>query len=175
MQHTLFNESTKSLNALMLTWFALAASLLLYLFICYMLLVTEAFTPPFSMEFLQKDLFSGMTFHAALYLVAAIVFIGGDVHSKSSYKKLLVEAMNQKFKTQEDEFNFFRTHYASIMFIHLGVFNVIAILGVIVFFLTFDLTTLINFLMITLLGFVLMFPHKAKLTFPVEKACPVKK
>ena len=175
MQHTLLNESTKSLNALMLTWFALAASLLLYLFICYMLFVTNAFIPPFTVETLQKNLFSGMTLHSALYILAAIIFIGGDVHSKSSYKKFLLVAMNQKFQMQDDKFNFFRTNYASIMLMHMGIFNIIAILGVIIFFLTFDLTTLMNLIIITLLGFVLMFPHKAKLTFPVEKALSTKK
>jgi len=175
MQNTLSNESKKSLNALMITWFTLTASLMFYLFICYIFFVTEAFTPPFTVEILQTNLFNGMSMHAALYLVAAIIFIGGDVHSKSSYKKLLLEAMNQKFKTHEDEFNFFRTNYASIMLIHIGVFNVIAILGVIVFFLTFDLTTLMNLIIISLLGCVLMFPTKAKLTFPVEKACSIKK
>lgn len=175
MQYTLSDKSQKSLNALMRKWFALTASVLFYLCICYIVFVTEAFTPPFTIEILQKNLFSGMTLHAALYLIAAIVFIGGDVYSKYSYKKLLAEAMNQKFKTSENEFNFFRTNYATIMFVHIGIFNVIALLGVIVFFLTFDLTTLINLLIISLLGCILMFPHKTKLTFPVEKAYPMKK
>jgi hypothetical protein len=175
MQNTLSDESKKSLNALMMRWFIIAASLVLYLFICYILLLTEAYTPPYSVELLQANLFSGMTIHAALYLLAAIIFVGTDVHAKASYKKLLLAASEQTFKTKDDEFNFFKTHYSSIMLIHIAIFKLIAILGVIVFLLTFDFTTLMNLVIVSLLGFVLMIPNQAKLTFPVEKACPLKK
>jgi hypothetical protein len=175
MQNTLSDESKKSLNALMVRWFIIAASLVLYLFMGYILFATKAYTPPYSVELLQANLFSGMTIHAALYLVAAIIFVGTDVHSKASYKKLLLAASEQTFKTKDDEFNFFKTHYASIMFLHIAIFNSIAILGVITFLFTMDFTTLMNLVIVSLLGFVLMIPNQARLTFPVEKVCPLKK
>lgn len=175
MQNTLSDESKKSLNTLMKIWFAIAASLLLYLVVCYILFITETYHPPFSLEVLQTNLLSGLTLHAGLYLIAAIIFIGADTHSKYSYRKLLQAAANQKFKTKNDEFNFFRTKYASIMFTHIAIFNLIAILGVIVFLMTFDFTTLMNMIIIALLGFVLLIPSKAKFEFPDIKACPIKK
>lgn len=175
MHQTLSDESKKSFNTLMITWFAIAASLLLYLVLCYALFITEAFKPFYTLEALQANLFSGMTLHSALYLVAAMIFIGSDAHAKYAYKKLLQEASSQNFKTKDDEFNFFRTKYASIMFVHTAIFNLIAILGVIVFLMTFDFTTLMNLIIIALLGFVLMLPSRAKLTFPAQKACPLKK
>lgn len=175
MQPTLSDESKKSLNTMMITWFAIAVSLLLYLFICYMLFVTQTINPPYTLETLQTNLFGGMTIHSALYLVAAIIFIGTDAHAKHAYKKLLLEAGNQKFKTKEDEFNFFRTKYASIMIVHIALFNLIAIFGVIVFLMTFDFTTLMNLIIIALLGFVLMLPSRSKLGFPEPNACPLKK
>ena len=175
MQNTLSDESQKSLNALMVRWFIIAASLVVYLFIGYMLVVTQTYTSPYTVEILQTTLFSGMSIHAALYLFAAIIFVGGDVHAKSSYKKLLQAASEQKFKNKDDEFNFYRTRYASIMFVHIAIFNVIAILGVIVFLVTLDFATLMNLIIVSLLGFVLMFPHKTKFEFQTEKSCPLKK
>jgi hypothetical protein len=61
------------------------------------------------------------------------------------------------------------------MFTHIAIFNLIAILGVIVFLMTFDFTTLMNMIIIALLGFVLLIPSKAKFEFPDIKACPIKK
>jgi len=55
MQNTLSDESQKSLNALMVRWFIIAASLVVYLFIGYMLVVTQTYTSPYTVEILQTS------------------------------------------------------------------------------------------------------------------------
>ena len=163
------------LTPLMIKWFAMIASLFLYLFICYMFQVTGTLKPLYTAEILQKNLFNGMTIHAAIYLASAIIFIVGDLLFKASYKRLVIETVNKKFKNKEEELTFFTPKYTSLMFRHIAIFNTISIIGVVVFFMTLDFATLVNLIIVALLGMTLVMPNKVKFEFQLDTTNQAKK
>lgn len=165
MQNTLSPESQKSLTNLMIIWFTMVGALFVYLFVCYLVLIQEKFKAPYTLDILQTNLFMSIEANTAIYIAAALIFIVGDFNFKTSYRKLIFDVARQTFENKDEEFKYFRTKYTTMMFIHLAIFDAIAILGVIIFFLTLDFTTLVNLVIISLFGFVVVMPSKSKFQY----------
>ncbi len=165
MLNELSNESKKSLNIMMIIWTTLLGSLFIYLLIAYMLLTELEYKAIYTLDILQTNVFMGINLYASIYIVSAILFLIGYYHFKKSYKKIVIDTNNKEFDNIDEEFKYFREKYLTNMFIELAIFDAIAILGIVVFLMTFDFNTLINLIIITTLGFILIMPSKNKFRY----------
>lgn len=161
----LSEASRKSLTTLMFIWLAMIGALFIYGIVCYMLLAQGTMKAMYSPEILRTTSFVGINVLFWLYIVAALVLAGGFLHFKSAYAKAVAKVTEQTFENADDEFNAFKTQYTTLMFVHLATFESIAILGIVVFLTTGDFTTLLNLIVLALVGFVLVMPSKAKFEY----------
>ena len=77
---------------------------------------------------------------------------------------MVKEILAQTFESKEEEFNTFKTRYVTLMFVHLALFESIAILGIVVFLTTGDFTTMVNLTLFALAGFLVIVPSRVKFT-----------
>jgi len=162
MRDALSSDAKKSLNALMIVWVTMLSSLGVYMMVCYMIMSQGQFKAPHTPEFLHTPFLAGINIIVFIYAVAFLVLAFGIIHFKSSYAKLVEKITTQHFETNEEAFNTFRKEYSTIMFLHLTIFNIISILGVIVFLMTLDFSTLLNLMIIAAVGFFLVMPSQAR-------------
>ncbi len=162
MNKTLSSDAKKSLNTLMIVWVTMLSSLGVYMMVCYMIMTQGNFKAPRTPAFLHTPFFMGIDAIIFVYGVAFLLLAFGIIHFKSSYAKLVEKMATQTFETADDAFNDFRKAYANVMFIHMSIFNAISILGVIVFLVTLDFSTLINLMILAAAGYFLVMPNAKK-------------
>lgn len=152
----------------MIIWFTMVFSIFMYLSVCYYILIEKSYKPVYDIEILQNNLFLNINIYTSIYILAAIVFIGTYYNFKRSYSKIVTDTINEEFEDIEAEFKSFKEKYVSSMFVHLALYESIIILGVIVFLLTLDFTTLTILAFISTFGFILVMPNKSKFKYRKE-------
>lgn len=165
MSFQISNASQKSLTTLMLIWFSMVSALFVYVLVCYMLLSQGGINVLYSPEILRSTFFLTLNLLVWAYLFAGVVLGVGIFHFKSAYAKMVKEILAQTFESKEEEFNTFKTRYVTLMFVHLAIFESIAILGIVVFLTTGDFTTMVNLTLFALAGFLVVVPSRAKFTY----------
>ncbi len=164
MSFQISNASQKSLSTLMVIWFAMVSALFVYVLVCYMLLSQGGINVLYSPEILRSTFFLNLNLLVWAYLAGGVVLGAGIFHFKSAYAKMVKEILAQTFESKEEEFNTFKTRYVTLMFVHLALFESIAILGIVVFLTTGDFTTMVNLTLFALAGFLVVVPSRAKFT-----------
>ncbi|NCD11497.1 MAG: hypothetical protein EOL93_03015 [Epsilonproteobacteria bacterium] len=165
MSFKISNASQKSLTTLMVIWFAMVGALFVYVLVCYMLLSQGAINVLYSPEILRSTFFLHINLLVWAYLVGGVVLGAGIFHFKRAYTKMAREVLAQTFEREEEAFNTFKSRYVSLMFVHLALFESIAILGIVVFLTTGDFTTMVNLTLFALAGFLVVIPSRAKFTY----------
>ncbi len=165
MINELSNESRQSINGSIIIWFSMLIAQFIYLFVCFYILDEGLYKAIFDQKILTNTLFMNIDIHNAIYLVSIIILITGYLYFKKAYSHLISETKKQNFKDIEEEFKYFKEKYLSIMFISLAIFEIIVILGIVVFFTTLNFIIITNLVIIAVLGFLLVIPSKGKFDY----------
>ncbi len=158
-------QDVKALKTLKVVWFTMLNALLVYGAICYFLMAYAAYKPRYTPEVLHVPVFLGLTWLSVIYLFSVIVTAIGIAHFNRVHKALIASMKTQTFESEEAAFAFLIKAYTTQMFIHLAIFDAVAIVGLVVFMLTLDFTTLVNLLIIASVGFFFVMPGQAKLAY----------
>ena len=162
MKSPLLQTRRRPPNTLMMTWAIMLASLVTYLFVCYMILHQPSFHARYGIESLHTPLFGPINVLMLVYVVAVLIFTVGIVSFRVFYGKLAKRFAQQSFESTEQKREAFKKKYSALMFSYLAIFNAIIVWGVVVFLLSGDFSTLINLATLTAVGFFVVMPTQAK-------------
>lgn len=165
MFNYLSSESKKSINVLIMIWFSMFTAQLIYLILCIFMQKEGLYKAMYKPEVLNNTIIMNINIHTIIYILAILILVSGYIYFKNAYSKLIMDIQKQNFKDIEKEFKYFKEKYLNIMFVCLAVFEMIAILGIIVFLTTEDLSTMIILIIIAMSGFLLVIPNKSKFTY----------
>jgi hypothetical protein len=165
MQKMLTPDEKKSLTTLMVIWFTMLGALFTYVAVCYMIMTQSNFKTQYTPDVLQTPLFAGLSTIDCVYALALLILGIGILYFKSAYTKLVAKITHETFESEEEKFKAFRTRYTTLMFVNLAIFEVIAIIGIIVFLLTLDFSTFLNLVLLAAIGFVKVMPVQAKFSY----------
>ena len=158
-------QDAKALNTLKILWFTMLNALFVYGAICYFLMAYAAYKPRYTLEVLHTPVFLGLTWLTVIYALSVTVLAIGILHFNRVYKALDASMKTQTFESEEAASAFFRKAYTTQMFVHLAIFDAVAIVGLVVFMLTLDFSTLVNLLIIASVGFFFVMPSQAKFAY----------
>ncbi|PLY07363.1 MAG: hypothetical protein C0625_07070 [Arcobacter sp.] len=165
MLEELSAESKNKLNTFMFIWFLMLGAQIIYLFVCYYILKEGLYKSIYSLEILNKNIYLGIDLYTLIHIVSILILIAGYFFFTKNYSKLVDKTNKTKFQNIEEEFDFFSTKYISMMFVYLAIFEIIAIIGLLVFLTTLDFYTAMNLIIIAVIGFILVMPNKNKFNY----------
>lgn len=164
MQENLNKESKNKVITLLVIWGSMAMALVVYYIVAYMILVGRTMKFMKTPEFLNETLINGISYKVAALSASLIIFIGAYTYFKSAYKKLVLKVKNEEIFDIDERFKVFSQSYVTLMFVVLALYEMIAIMGIVLFLITGDINILSTLLLISFFGFLTLLPTKSKLT-----------
>ncbi|WP_072679601.1 hypothetical protein [Arcobacter sp. LA11] len=166
MLNSVSKESRKSTHILIKVWFTMFSMQFVYLIICYFMLNEKSYKTLYSPEILKNTiLYMNIDLYTNIYILSIIILIGGYLYYKKAYSKLVNDTQEKEFQNIEEEFKYFKSKYLNIMFTCLAIFEIIAVIGLIVFLTTLDFSTMAILIVITAIGFLLVIPSESKFIY----------
>ena len=166
MLDSISEKSRKSISVLIMIWFTMFFAQIIYLFACYFILEEGLYKPQYGPEILKNTiLYMNIDIYTNIFILSAIILIGGYLYFKKTYSNLISNIQEKKFESIEEEFNYFKTKYLTIMFTCLAIFESIAVIGLIVFLTTLDFPTTATLIIIAIIGFILVIPNESKFIY----------
>lgn len=165
MINELSSKSRNSITSFMGIWFTMLTAQFIYLFVCYYMLEEGLYKGMYSVDILKENIFLGINLYTIIYVVALLIIFIGYTFFKKSYTNLVTDTNGERFKDEEEEFKFFSQKYITLMFVYLAIFEVVAILGLVVFLTTLEFNITLHLIILTSIGFILIMPNKNKFNY----------
>ena len=163
MQEILNKESKSKLRTILVIWGTMIMAIVVYFIVAYIILTTKSMHFMKTPDFLNEVFIAGISYKIAALILSFAIFIGAYIFFNSRYNKLVMQIKEENISDVNDILKAFSPLYITLMFIVLAIYELIAIIGLIIFLVTGDINTFGTFLIIALFGFFTVIPTKSKL------------